>query len=293
MTAIKKQDVDPTAGLPFPWKFLNDATDGLHPGLTVIYGAPKSMKSWAAIAMAEHALSVSKAKVAFYSREMPTSAVATRFASQFARIDPRDLLKTVVAKEVKSKILSHLEDVTARQHDFTLHILSDRGEPEAGTVAWLRSKVLALKPDVLFVDGMYLLRSNAKGDLKAVASDLRALGIELNIPIVCTTPSGRRFEEIPLFADVADLLLLVRKQTVPEVPPQKVEETVGWFERVLRRLGLRSAPKTAEITPWPQIEKDFTVTIAAPKRGWVSGDVLSVPPTAEIRYLRRPKSETV
>jgi hypothetical protein len=85
-----------------------------------------------------------------------------------------------------------------RTHPGMLTILSGRDAPAGGdTVAWLRAKVESYKPDIIFIDGVYLLSDikNAKKDHERVMNISRAIRqmiLDTRVPVLVTHQANRK-----------------------------------------------------------------------------------------------------
>lgn len=196
-------------GIPFPWLPLNEATQGMQAGnFGVIFGRPKSMKTWTTIYMACHAYTHSRKRVLFYTREMAPKQVAGRMAACLAKVDYHKYLNGRLQPEVKAHLFNILQelmddekahDTHAGRQPFLL-VTTDRGGSGsgAGGVGWLQAKIRELKPDIVFVDGMYLMkddRTNQRSiDWKQVAhisQDLKGTAQEFDIPVIGVTQANR------------------------------------------------------------------------------------------------------
>lgn len=196
-------------GIPFPWDALNEETQGMQNGQFIIFfGRPKTMKTWLAVHTACHAYTHSRRRVLFYTREMTPKLVAGRVAATIARVNYKAFKNGTLQPEHKERvfrILSELGDdeklagsAGTTQPWFT--ITTDRGRSGTGSggVGWLGAKIRELKPDLVVVDGMYLMkddRSNTRSvDWKNVAhisQDIKLMCQEFDIPIIGVTQGNR------------------------------------------------------------------------------------------------------
>lgn len=230
-------------GVPFPWKPLNDVTQGAQGGqFIVIYGRPKSMKTWVAIDMAVHAYATSRRRVMFYTREMAPEQIAMRVAARLACVDYHKFKNGQLQPELKAHVFDILADLGHaetsagafgyRQPCFT--IVSDRnaGGRGGGGVGWVQAKIREIDPDIVFVDGMYLMRDDRSNqrtvDWKAIShisQDLKLTSQEFNVPVIGITQANRGAEKSKgedltelAFSDAigqdSDLVLRVTKKVV-------------------------------------------------------------------------------
>lgn len=247
-------------GIPYPWHQLNDETQGMQGSqFIVLYGRPKSMKTWIAIYMAVHNYLFSRRRVLFYTREMNPKLVAQRVAATIAGVDYKAFKNGTLQPELRDRVFTILNQLKEdeqeagrlglRQPYFI--IISDRGAGGGGGVGWLQSKIREMQPDIVYVDGMYLMkddRSNQRSvDWKQIAhisQDLKLTSQEFDVPLVGVTQANRAAQKTKgddltelAFSDAlgqdADAVFRVSKE-------QRVDEQgVKHTELFLRAPGLR------------------------------------------------------
>lgn len=205
-------------GIPFPWEILNDDTQGMQDGqFIVIYGRPKSMKTWIALVMAVHAY-MKGMRVLVWSLEMNEMQMLKRIACILAKVDYEHFKKATMdpaAIERVWQILYSLrdEELLANSnggYTSSLMVTQPRGE-SSGTSA-LQAKITEFKPDLVIVDGMYLMRDDRQKvrsiDWKAVAhisQDLKGTARIFQIPVIGVTQANRGADKDPKKADLAEL----------------------------------------------------------------------------------------
>lgn len=197
-------------GIPYPWEPLNEETQGKKPGdFVVLYGRPKSKKSFIACYMACHDYLVARRRVMFFTMEMSRTLVAQRCAAMIASVDYKSFKNGQLQPELKDKTFTILKGLVEdekmeAQHGSqpALQIISSRGAGGRAGVSWLSQKVREFKPHILYVDGLYLMkddRSNQRSaDWKAighVSQDLKLLGQEHDIPVIGVTQANRNAQE--------------------------------------------------------------------------------------------------
>lgn len=199
-------------GIPYPWSQLNEATQGMQPGqFIVLYGRPKSMKTWVAIYMGVFAYMFGRRRVLFYSREMSPELVAQRAAASIGRVDYGKFVNGTLQPELRDHLFTILRDLMDdekaagaagnRQPFFV--ITSDRGTTnEAGGVSWLQSKIRDLQPDLVIVDGMYLMKDDRSAQrsvdwrqIAHISQDLKLTAQQYNIPIIGVTQANRNAQK--------------------------------------------------------------------------------------------------
>lgn len=195
-------------GIPYPWTALNEETQGMQGGqFLVLYGRPKSMKTWIAVDMAVHAYMHSRCRVMFYTREMSPQMICQRVAARIAKVDYKKFKNGQLQPAIRDHAFSIFQDLAEAETSAGKYgynqpcfiIVSDRSAGgSGGGVGWLQSRIRDLKPDVVFVDGMYLMkddRSNQRSvDWKQIAhisQDLKLTAQEYNIPLIGVTQANR------------------------------------------------------------------------------------------------------
>jgi replicative DNA helicase len=237
-------------GIPYPWDVLNTETRGMIPGeFILLYGRPKSMKTWCLLKIATHAYDYGSRRVLIYTREMSPEQMMDRCICLLIEA-PYSAFKKGKLSEIPLPDGGTMED---RFHDVSstlrideeactletgfrksIIITSDR---EAGGVNGLKQKAIDHEVDLICVDAMYLMRNDRKrrksikwDDQSDITQDTKDVAIELNRPLVGTTQANRPSEDKRgysmaniAFADAygmnCDLAMEINKKTTrdPEV----------------------------------------------------------------------------
>jgi replicative DNA helicase len=194
-------------GIPYPWQVLNEATQGMKPqNFIVIYGRPKSMKTWFALKLAVHAYIECRRRVVFYSREMAPEELLGRAASIIAKVDYNEFLNGRLQPAVRDHLFSILNELiedekiagssNMRQPFFV--VVSDRDSPDGGGISWLQAKIEEHDPDIAFVDGMYLMKDDRTKsrtvdwkNITHISQDTKLTARRFNIPVVGVTQANR------------------------------------------------------------------------------------------------------
>jgi replicative DNA helicase len=197
-------------GIPYPWEVLNTETQGMQGGqFIILYGRPKSMKTWVAIWMARYCYMECRKRVLFYTREMSPRLVAQRVAAAIARVDYKAFKNGTLQPELKQRTFDILDTLMEDEksagqygyHQPFFQIVSDRSASRGGGgggVGWLQSKIRDLKPDIVFVDGMYLMkddRTNSRSvdwkNIAHISQDLKLTSQDFDIPVIGITQANR------------------------------------------------------------------------------------------------------
>jgi replicative DNA helicase len=200
-------------GIPYPWHPINEETQGMQPGqFIVFYARPKNMKSWIAIYIGVYTYLHSRRRVLYYTREMSPNLVAWRTAACMAKVSYKAFKNGRLQPELKQHafgILQELMDdersagaMMGHQPDFK--IVSDHGASGSGGggVSWLRAKIREFRPDLVIVDGMYLMKDDRDGkrsvdwkNIAHISQDLKLTAQEFNIPLIGVTQANRGAEK--------------------------------------------------------------------------------------------------
>lgn len=198
-------------GIPYPWAPLNDATQGMLNGqFLVFYGRPKSMKTWVGLYIAVHAYMVSRRRVLVYSREMPPELLLKRAASIMAEVDYETFKSGRLQPDLKARTFARLQQLledekyagAQGQHQPVFVVVSDRGSADGGGVSWLQAKIREIQPDLVIVDGMYLMKDDRTKsrtidwkNITHISQDMKLTCSEFNIPLIGITQANRGAEK--------------------------------------------------------------------------------------------------
>jgi replicative DNA helicase len=199
-------------GIPYPWEAVNVETQGMQGGqFIVLYARPKSMKTWLGLYMAMHAYKTSRRRVLVYSREMSPKLVAQRAAALFCEVDYRAFKNGTLQPHMKQMVFTKLQEMiddekSAGQymgHQPYFKIISDSGGGGGGGgVSWLHAKVKEAKPDLVVVDGMYLMKDDRTSsrnvdwkNITHISQDLKRMAQDEDIPVIGITQANRGSEK--------------------------------------------------------------------------------------------------
>lgn len=193
-------------GIPYPWQIMNNPTGGMQDEqFIVIYGRPGNMKTWLACVIAAHAWMANR-RVLFFSKEISSKDIANRITSVLAEVDYAKLTTgnlSVEDEEHYMELIEALQEVEEESAESTgyrrsLLCLSDKGKRKASTVEDLIAAAERFGPDLVVVDGFYLLRDSRSGQRSAdwkqiahISQDLKGMAQYLECPVVGTTQANR------------------------------------------------------------------------------------------------------
>lgn len=167
---------------------MDKTTGGLQPGqLIVIVAPPKTGKSTLALQMAQNVHAYDKA-VMFQSFEMSNHEQQSRYDAMRARISHTRLMNGVLTSEEENRYLAKLNSMKSMRKPFWL-VDSASGS----TVSGIASKIQVLHPEVVFIDGTYLMideqtnESNTSLSLTNITRSLKRMAQSFKIPVVITT----------------------------------------------------------------------------------------------------------
>lgn len=175
-------------GIPTPWEAMNEMTLGWWGGEFIIFVARLGIgKTFTLLLLARNAWMNGKS-VLFVGTEMSRLKLAMRLYSIHLHLPYRDFrhgrLSSFKEQELKDKVaeLSAQEGFNIVGSDFESRIED------------IEAAIEAHNPDILFVDGIYLIK-NAGKDRHAIvsntANDLKRMSIRKNIPIVASHQFNR------------------------------------------------------------------------------------------------------
>jgi len=176
-------------GLPTGFKTIDAATSGLQNGqLVVVIAPPKTGKSTLALQIALNIHREQKKVPMFQSFEMSNQEQLSRYDSMRAGVSHHRYTTGTMTSEEESRtkrILTTLQEV---DHKFWL-VDSAAGS----TVSGIANKIQTLQPDIVFIDGVYLMIDEQTGEantsqaLTNITRSLKRLAQRANVPIVIST----------------------------------------------------------------------------------------------------------
>ena len=174
-------------GIPTGFEKIDEATAGLQGGqLITIIAPPKTGKSQIALQMAINTHTLGKVPM-FQSFEMNNHEQQQRHDAMRAHISHGRYRRGKLLPPEESRLIDMLNEME-KEHPF--HLVD---AVNGITVSALSAKIEQTKPDIVFVDGVYLMLDEITGEMntpQAITNITRAmkrLAQRINKPIVITT----------------------------------------------------------------------------------------------------------
>jgi replicative DNA helicase len=182
--AIQNQEF---LGIPTGFKDIDEATAGLQGGqLVTIIAPPKTGKSQVALQIAINTHQIGKTPM-FQSFEMNNHEQQQRHDAMRAHIDHGRLRRGKLLPAEESR---YIDTLNAMEKEHSFHLVD---AVNGITVSALAAKIEHLKPDIVFVDGVYLMMDELTGEMNTpgaitnITRALKRLAQRIDKPIVITT----------------------------------------------------------------------------------------------------------
>lgn len=224
-------------GIPFPWECLNKETQGMNPeDFIVLYGRPKSMKSWVAFVIAAHAYLECKQRVLIFSLELSPRLCLRRIAALLSKVSYSRVKRGKLTPQEFQRFFATLKSLKQleRKSEGSRQglLVSGRGGRNVGGVASLHAKVKEYEPDLVIVDGVYLMKDDRQSarnvdwkSMSHISQDLKDTAATCKIPLIAvnqanktgskTKPQEATVDELAYsdsFGQDADLVIKVTKK---------------------------------------------------------------------------------
>ena len=174
-------------GIPTGFKDIDEATAGLQGGqLITIIAPPKTGKSQVALQMAINVHILGKVPM-FQSFEMNNHEQQQRHDAMRSHVDHGRLRRGKLTPKETNRYIDMLNEME-KLHPF--HLVD---AVNGITVSALAAKIEQLKPDVVFVDGVYLMMDELSGEMNTpqaitnITRALKRLAQKIDKPIIITT----------------------------------------------------------------------------------------------------------
>lgn len=274
-------------GISTGFSGIDYVTGGLQPEhFVVLMGIPKSYKSATVLAMAVR-IHLQAKRPLFVGFEMSNVEQTDRTLSLISGVSLTKIMNgTLTVKERKKVNEAHRSMLGMRSFLFSSDITSGM------TVSGIQAKIQELDPDVVIVDGAYMMQSEVAGvepgsaqAITSISRGLKRLAQSSKIPIVVTTQASQTRSKGGLhmgsamysqsWAQDADILLGVERVVLPSGADGDQENeviTAGPVQVKFRVIESRSGPRKTTILEWD----------------WSEGSVEELDPVMQAKRLTRP-----
>lgn len=173
--------------------------------------------TWVACVIAAHAYLMNY-RVMVFSKEISREAMLTRISSILGNVDYDRLRRGLLSEEDAEEFFELMEELAETEEDESvgahhraLLFMSDKGKKSGSTVEDLIAAAERFQPDLIVVDGFYLMRDGRSGQRTAdwkqishISQDLKGMAQFVGCPVVGTTQANRANAKEPT-GDVDDL----------------------------------------------------------------------------------------
>ncbi len=255
---IELRDGGLLTGTPTGFADLDEHTSGFQQGdLVIVAGRPSMGKTALGLTMAEEMAVRRNIPVIFFSMEMSNEQVAQRLLCSHTRFDSHKLRRRLISEQELHQLLEACDSLS--------HAPLYVDDTPGMTILELRSKArrMAMQHQVqaVFVDYLQLMHApgseSRQTEVATISRGLKALGRELNIPIIVMAQLNRQSEERqgnePRMSDLresgaieqdADVVLLIHR---PEYYKPEDESLKGMAKLIIAKQ--RNGPVgTVELT---------------------------------------------
>jgi replicative DNA helicase len=195
MQEVYKQLAGEQEGILFGWPYLDKMVNGLQPGDVVSYvGRPAVGKTWKIMYSAHHAWAKQQKNVMVLSMEMGILPIAQRIAALHSSISVSDIKQGHFTKKpVNTMEKLHYSLLAAKDHPTKFYLIDGNLTSTPEQIFGLAQQ---LKPDIVFIDGAYLLRhTNPKLDRYTRVAEnietIKKLTSAIGVPTVCSYQFNR------------------------------------------------------------------------------------------------------
>ena len=197
-------------GIPFPWEELNQVTQGIHSeDFIVLFGRPKSMKSWLAAKIVAHAYLYGNRRILIYSCEMSTALFEDRLACALHELSYSQLKDGSLNEAewrwyqaaIRALAADEKKDAVNGRHR-SIKFSSHLDDPRGGGVSHLMAKIEEFDPDLVLVDSFYKMKDDRTGKRSVnweaqygITQDLKGVTQIMHIPVIAVTQRHRSKKE--------------------------------------------------------------------------------------------------
>ena len=194
---------------------LDNQLNGFHPGeLIVICARPAMGKTSFALNIAKYASMNKGKRVAVFTLEMPREYIAMRVLCQEALVNPCHARE----KSLTTNEWNRITKAAVKAMATPMYI----DDTPAITPGQIRSRSLLLMKekglDLIVMDYLGLMQPDGQMNSRETASRLKAIGLELNVPVIVTSKLKRadnaRPDKRPVLDDLPDSELIKKNADV-------------------------------------------------------------------------------
>jgi len=176
-------------GVLTPWPTVNEATFGFWPEDLILYVARLGVgKTWILTILANYAWSVQGKRVLFATTEMSRIKILQRWVALYFRFPYGDLRKGLLGEFADQRMRAGLKElesvggfyIVGGDFDFRIESLEQAIEES--------------EPDIIFMDGAYLLKSYGDGRTESASNsfdELKRCAKRNRVPLVASTQFNR------------------------------------------------------------------------------------------------------
>lgn len=175
-------------GIPTPWQALNDMTTGWWDGDFAVFVARMSVgKTFCMLHMAREAWRAGK-KVLFVGTEMSRLKLAIRFYCIHLKLPYGQFRNGLLGSNHEEALKKSVKSLSKEKG---LYVVGDDFNADMGEI---EAALDEIKPDILFVDGFYLVKNEGRNRHERVsntADDLKRLARMRGLPVIASTQFNR------------------------------------------------------------------------------------------------------
>lgn len=187
---LKSQKCGGMTGLPSGIEHWDKLIGGYNKGeLTTAMAYTGVGKSWWEVIQSVHLAKLGY-KVLFFTTEMATTAVMKRIDAVWCKLNYSRFKKGQLLPDEEKRFFNYLDEMENKPDDEVMLVV----EQATGGVTQISAKIDQYEPDIVFIDGAYLLE-NDEGDeenwlsMVKIWRGLHKLALAKDVPIVVTTQS--------------------------------------------------------------------------------------------------------
>ena len=194
----ERRDTEEILGYVTPWDSINKQIGGWHPSdLIVIVARTGKGKTWELVACIDAIIKNEKkpTTILVESNEIKVESMLDRSAASISKVSYSAIKNGALNDYQMDAVKTALLDIESSGHKL---IISGNDADMGGSgIASVESRIIKHKPDIVFIDGAYLMDDDMGGRdkyIKAgnIARGLKKLGKRRNIPIVITWQLNRK-----------------------------------------------------------------------------------------------------